>query len=339
MSKKQITSICAFDIGIKNLSFCILLKQDTKNIIKKWELIDLRNGTLECIGKNKKNEICGKKAIFSCFSNQKIAYCKNHASQYNYSEPIKIKKSKNTNKSKSKSKNKTDLLCNCMDINTSTKCNKEGCYQLDENIYCSEHYNQYKKSHKLLKVKNISCMGEPLYDLGTHLYKKLDENGDILNVDKIVIENQPSLTNPTMKSISILLLSYFIMKKHPCVEFVSPSGKLKVNDTLTKQILLKCPSKSIKYAITKELGIKYSNILLQSYESNDKWFDILNKSKKKDDLCDAFLHAFYHMYGNGFITSKTDIDALTKYFDEKIKTKKNNKIKNTKDKENTIKLL
>ena len=121
------------------------------------------------------------------------------------------------------------------------------------------------------------------------------------------------------------------MKKHPKVEFISPSGKLKVNDTLTKSILSKCTKKN-KYKITKELGVKYSEKLLESFADTTTWNSLISSSKKKDDLCDAFLHAYYHLFGSGGLTSKEFVDETAKYFEAKINNPKN------KSGEETIKL-
>lgn len=43
------------------------------------------------------------------------------------------------------------------------------------------------------------------------------------------------------------------------------------------------------YKQTKQLAIKYTNILLDKYKLSD---DILKLNRKKDDLCDAFLLAY-----------------------------------------------
>lgn len=331
-TKHIINSICAFDIGIKNLSFCILSQHNNIKTIDNWSLIDLRGFIPECIYKNKKNNVCHKEAHWISKIDQNIAYCKNHYERYDYSIPKTSQISGD--------QLKTTKCVYCHDDKT---CNKSGKYIFDKKTYCSCHYKQilsrYKSDRKLCKFKKNSCMKEPLYELGTRMYEKLDSYPDILKSDKIVIENQPSLTNPTMKSISVLLLSYFIMKKHKCVEFVSPSGKLKVNEKLTKNILSKCLTKPIKYSVTKELGIKYSYLLMKQFSNQNNWTQLMETSKKKDDLCDAFLHAFYHFFGSGNINSQKDVDTIQKYFDDVITNKTNRKSKSNKHtKEDIIKL-
>jgi hypothetical protein len=307
-------SICAFDIGIKNLSYCILNKKGDINIVDDWELIDLRSSRPACIGILKKNGVvCSKPADLYHKTDNTIFYCTKHSKQY-IPKNFDVTNCKNPK------------LC---EYGGDKSCSKKGTQIVTEKNYCATHFkklqNEFLKQNKLCKMKSMGCMKEPLYDLGTHMYDALDKRPSIMKVDKIIIENQPSLTNPTMKSISVLLLSYFIMKKHPDVEFISPAGKLKVNEQLTKTILSKCISKSVKYAITKELGVKYTEKILENFENTSALNEKLLSSKKKDDLCDAFLHAYYHMYGCGGLKSAEFIDKTTKYFDEKIKNKKSKK--------------
>ena len=44
------------------------------------------------------------------------------------------------------------------------------------------------------------------------MVKILDEKKEFLNVDIVIIENQPALKNPTMKTIQMMLYSYFLIK-------------------------------------------------------------------------------------------------------------------------------
>ena len=70
--------------------------------------------------------------------------------------------------------------------------------------------------------------------------RKLYEKPQLLDVDVVVIENQPSLKNPQMKSIQMILYSYFLIlgkvigngensKSYiQSIDFCSASNKLKV---------------------------------------------------------------------------------------------------------------
>ena len=80
-------------------------------------------------------------------------------------------------------------------------------------------------------------MHESIFKLTKTLYIELDKIKDsILNVDEVLIENQPSMINPTMKTISALIYGYFVMamvkSDFKCrlknVKFYAPSNKLKI---------------------------------------------------------------------------------------------------------------
>lgn len=105
-------------------------------------------------------------------------------------------------------------------------------------------------------------------DMIAEMFRQFDTLKETLkNVDCVCIENQPSLKNPVCKSLSIALLSYFIMQNTKVV-FVRPP--------MSKQ-------KGMTYTQRKKASIKQVTNLLTKSELN-----FLNKHKKKDDMCDAY---------------------------------------------------
>lgn len=305
-------SICGFDIGIKNLSFCIIKKEEDKINVIKWELVNIYTSGATCIGKLRNGTTCGKPAKFSCKSHPEILYCVAHKKQYIEPEvPITIE-------------NKQSI---CSYVSASNKtCPKNGNQGIDEKVYCSKHMEQMKKlyirQNTLTSKHRTSCMHVSLYELGKTMYDMLDKYPEILQVDRVVIENQPSLRNPTMKSIEMILFCYFISKNFSKVNFVAPSGKLKINSSLTDKILKSCKTDRTKYVLTKELSIKYCEKLLQTTTQYDMLKKQLTDSHKKDDLCDAFLHAYYHLYGSvGLDTTEFENDIIT-HFQNKATNKK-----------------
>ena len=66
--------------------------------------------------------------------------------------------------------------------------------------------------------------------MGTRLFNTLDEKSIFSECENIVIENQPVLKNPTMKSIQIMLYSYFLIKNKniKIIKLLNASNKLKV---------------------------------------------------------------------------------------------------------------
>ena len=127
------------------------------------------------------------------------------------------------------------------------------------------------------EIINISTVEKTTQSHAKKLYEELNKRnfGDI---DKLLIENQPALLNPTMKIISVLLLSYFCyVKKIPYdnIIFVSPMAKFKH--------VIKKPK---NYKERKALSIKMCYDLITEDERI-----ILNSHRKKDDLCDSYLQA------------------------------------------------
>ena len=67
-------------------------------------------------------------------------------------------------------------------------------------------YENEEQEDKLIdnskaKAKPKKCLKISLKDLSRNLYKKLEQNNNFSNFDYVIIENQPVLKNPTMKSI------------------------------------------------------------------------------------------------------------------------------------------
>ena len=162
--------------------------------------------------------------------------------------------------------------------------------------------------------------------------RKLHEKPQLLDVDIVVIENQPSLKNPQMKSIQMILYSYFLIlgkvigngDKSTCyiekIDFCSASNKLKIYDgpeiileekpkrnkkivennfseTIVEEnieLVEKTKSKktTIKYADKKRLAIEHAKYFV---EKDEKYKDFFNNHKKKDDLADSFLQGLYYI--------------------------------------------
>ncbi len=108
--------------------------------------------------------------------------------------------------------------------------------------YCILDYNKETNEKKILKWGIINLIETPDMKKNMNLVfenipRKLNENHFLLDVDYVVIENQPSLKNPKMKSIQMVVYSYFLMygkilntneNKIQQIDFCNASNKLKV---------------------------------------------------------------------------------------------------------------
>jgi len=159
--------------------------------------------------------------------------------------------------------------------------------------YCIIEYDENDKSQfKICEWGIINLMETPEMKKNRNLLfenipRKLSEYPFLLDVDKVVLENQPSLKNPQMKSIQMIVYSYFICygkilnnneEKIKHIDFCNASNKLKVykGPEISIESLKKRKKKTIE---SNEDSIQISNL-----ENNDDIIQIENKKKTKIKL-------------------------------------------------------
>ena len=276
-----------WDVGIKNLAYCLLdteYKDDKpKIIIKKWGIINLlehRPDKWYCNCYKKNGEPCGKKASYKINDDR---FCATHLKQ----TQKKLDKTK-LEKWKEDLEEWTDkLLCsekNCKKVATrfSATHNK---------YYCTKH--AHVDDGKKDVINQNSAIRMPLMTLGKVLFKELDELPELKQAKWIAIENQPVLKNPTMKSVQMMLYSYFVMKEtvHEAdiheLMLMNAKNKLKVYNDEYGEIDQKIKSTKDKYKRNKLMAIEHTKLYTQ-YE-HPEWNDFYLEHSKKDDLADAYL--------------------------------------------------
>lgn len=142
--------------------------------------------------------------------------------------------------------------------------------------------------------------------LAVQMFHYFDQHPELVLPEWVVIENQPALKNPTMKSVQMLVYSYFVYKgmtqQRPAqhVQFVSAQNKTKVYDGPPITLPKKEGGPSLKkYKKTKLLAIAHTRYFLTQWGENATlpWRIVLEGSNKKDDLSDALLQALYAFSG------------------------------------------
>lgn len=183
--------------------------------------------------------------------------------------------------------------------------------------WCNTHFDDEYRALLKKKTKKISQNSNKisLLSLGSSMYQKLDQIPDLLMVDEVLVENQPTLINPTMKSVSAMLFSYFIMRgihekektrsTIKSINFCSPANKITVGGKEVGEKLDEAADDKV-YKLTKTLGVKFCKALIAD---NDEWTQILESHKKQDDMADAFLQGIVRTFGS----------TLPSHYAEKIK--------------------
>ena len=270
--------LLTFDIGIKNLAYCIVrynINDKKKFDIIYWGILDISYKGLKC---NYNLDISKKNNISICCTNYSYYYLPND-NQSNYISYCKSHAAK--------LKNNNIIFFNSLK-------------KISNNAKLKDNFNQ--QVERLLFELNIFYINliDNIYDF--------DENFKIINNLDIYIENQPVLKNPIMKTISIVLYTFFIIKKInfpnkiKSVNFVSATVKTKSTllnkikqhfNVITNLITDNNYKNRKKYCIDIIKDIIYQ---LNNSVYNANALSIFDFSKKKDDLADTLIYILYILF-------------------------------------------
>jgi len=188
-----------------------------------------------------------------------------------------------------------DPICSHCNKQNGKQCDKTAKFVCDGDFFlCSTH--KLQKTYKDKKTKSVKKTKNPIFELGKNMVQVLNEKQNFLEVNTVLIENQPALKNPTMKSIQMILFSYFLIngvkdntRAVENIEMINARNKLKAY----KGPPIECNIKD-KYKKNKFLGIEYCKIMIQeNTKIEDKYRKMFKESKKQDDLSDAYLQAIF----------------------------------------------
>jgi Mitochondrial resolvase Ydc2 / RNA splicing MRS1 len=310
--------IISFDVGIKNLAYCILQVENDTFTIVDWNVINLldtggdsKPSLKPCtyLLKKKNTESCGKPAIYTAATPSQECFCARHAKmQTQYVMPT-LDIAPSTIK-----KHKVDGL--------KAFVKKHGILQEVDSLNKSqilEKALQFFESRRLVlipkpKIKNSNQTD--LVQIGKQLKIALNQIAAIKEVTHVLIENQISTIASRMKTIQGMVAQYFIMVlENPQIEFISSSNKLKnfvKEDEPVENVFYPTPltvedsdeedasatnSNTLdkkKYKQHKSDGVKYCLDILKKAAMTE-WAARMEIHKKKDDLADSFLQGYWYI--------------------------------------------
>ena len=351
---KIIMDVIGWDIGIKNLAFCMIDRYDSskdeqyKKIIKQnsldgiddklevfefnkkkyivldWNVINVvnqvsinmeKNGDLylserpniKCSSNNIKGLRCTRNAIYcdeDTINEEYVGYCNSHFEKLNKTRLPKIEKRPICYWSKV---GVGDSLLTCKTKGVyvkKTNCHVSYCIK-----HCKEIINDSSNTlseKDFLKIKNVKkSTSINLTMIGLSIFEKLEKYKNLLSGKVILLENQPVLKNPTMKSVQMFVYSYYIMKgiqdnkqdvkeiscysaskKNDLVKYLSKEEQKKISD-----ITQKIKDKKGKRKKEAELLTKY----ILKINNNTRWMKFFEEHIKKDDLSDAMLMSLHYL--------------------------------------------
>jgi len=318
-------NLISFDIGIKNMAYCIFCIDASNNLsISDWNvlnLMDIEQPEPKCSCKNIPKS--KKAAATNCNSNAKyhknnVYYCEKHAK----SSPFLIpKKSLNLKKMKLEELVKlgnSHLLF--MDVENITKTLKK-CEIIDK----IDEFLKKQSLEPIIKKKSKSANDTDLIKIGKNMKNSLNQVLESSNISNVIIENQISPIANRMKTIQGMLAQYFIIKdENIVIDFVSSSNKLKQFDikkikTNEKNLenTMKLAEKPVENSVEKNIknpdykkhkmdGVSYCSRILSVNDFLNQWITSLD-TKKKDDLADCFLQGLWYLKQKNIIIYAEDL--------------------------------
>jgi hypothetical protein len=291
--------LLSFDVGIKNLAYCLLSISESENSSKhfieiiKWNIIDLSCDHVEEAETETEEKIlkqcckCKKAATYCTHSNTMLPedvkkFCKKHAEEAQL--PIHPKLLKSNSKS-----GQAPYIVPLSVINKKVSCNKINIVDLGKNIKC-------------------------------HLDVIFAEYMD--KIDAILIENQIGNLAGRMNVLQGMISQYFIMRNITSIEFISATNKLKLfKSIINKKTGLSeggnldnvLESEKKLYKMRKDAGKMVCRSLLTFYPRLNEWIAKYDKHKKNDDLADCFLQGYYYAHLH-FNESAFELDTFLSSF-------------------------
>jgi hypothetical protein len=207
--------LISYDIGIKNLAYCVIEYEDEQLSIIDWNVMNLLEETTALKKCSQINKIKGSQnQTCQCIKDAKFKkgdqyYCTKHAQKSGFIIPTK--------------KHKKGFL---------KKMGNNEIHQLAKSIFLFENLEKTKKDEivdKIMKYYEKQCLelviekkeknaGEAdLILIGKRMKKLLDENQITETITHVVIENQISPIATRMKTVQGMLTQYYIdnRKKWP----------------------------------------------------------------------------------------------------------------------------
>ena len=166
----------------------------------------------------------------------------------------------------------------------------------------------YDASERQIREWGVIDLGtnKNLEDLTEALLEALTDRFEHHALEQVLIENQPVMKNPRMKSIQMIIYTYFMMSRviwgtnrsqndtgNMRVVFVSATQKNKI----AKRILGYPVGAKLVYKEAKKSCVEATKALLTHIGAHESLAE-LQASPKKDDLADAYMQVMAYLSNN-----------------------------------------
>ena len=330
--------VISFDVGIKNMAYCIFDISGQLSITG-WNVLNLleeepTTETCSQIIQGKTKKILPKPCTkLAKYKKNGQCYCEKHAKSSSFIIPTK------KNSMVGLKKLKVDDLIKLghslflfMDAENMPKLKKDILDKVGE-------FYEKNSFEPIVKKKSKNASETDLITIGKSMKELLNNVNGIDEITHVVIENQISPIANRMKTIQGMLAQYFIMKNSDIhIDFVSSANKLsqfgkeRAKELVKEQAkerakerakelvkerakeLVKERAKPLENTLTinpdykqhKKDGLYYCSQIIEKNDCFQGWNEALNV-KKKDDMADSFLQGIWYLKNKNIITYADDL--------------------------------
>jgi hypothetical protein len=301
--------VLSFDVGIKNLAYCLFDNSTTKWKIADWKVVSLlgeepiiHRCSSDNPAKNKKTAAKPCTHLAKYHHNQTYL-CDKHAktlaatSTFVYLPEPRFKQVKKMKME--------ELVALALDLKVDSTGKKKPDLLKDIQVYLYTHVLQpVSKSSAKAGDADLITLGQTMKGIFIEFMR---EHPDL---SVVLIENQISPLANRMKTLQGMLAQTFIMLKDDIrIEFISSANKLKMFSSKDKKetnsTAVSAPTQSQTYQAHKKDGVTYCHQILEkkAFEGGEQW--TLCERKKKDDLADCFLQGVWWLKHENLININT----------------------------------
>lgn len=328
--KQKQKRIVSFDVGIKNLAYCVFATDAEKWSIAGWTCANL----LALDGPAEPTRLCtqlitagkkGQKTEHACSKTAKWTppvaqnntnnpltteyYCETHAKMHSAKWILPKRQHQSSQLKKLKL---AELVAECESIGIDAGAKKAELVERIAKYYESKCYLPAGAG-----VAKLSASETDLVSIGRAIRRQLDSDAALEGTTHVIIENQISTIASRMKTIQGMIAQYFIMRFGDAVhiEFVSSHNKLKglsskktpaagagagaTEVDVDKAALEPEPTKNTDKSTYKANKTDGVAICRQFFDANPQgmscWATEFERSKKRDDLADCFLQGVWYL--------------------------------------------
>ncbi len=272
-------------------------------------------------------ELCGKLAAHSLISDSTKGFCNTH-----------FKSSVPRDATTGQQQDTVEILpdsCRCWHHDILSDGTKSRCQTGAVILNARHQFIGYCKKHipssglqpgdqlKIIRSRKVASLD--LTMLAAALYDELDARPDILVASDVLLENQPVLKNPTMKTMQTFLYSYYVMHgvQRPRtgartvgdIHCYCASNKLDIIKLLppaaATDILRRVKEVKSGYSRNKKMAVYICQYLLEHGKGCADLAVKFADKKKQDDLADSLLMTL-HFFERANLTKLRTAEAKTK---------------------------